>query len=108
MSGMLSDGDSNWVATVTVDAQRSVDAAACEQHAYYLKMQRPSYIFRPRLRRRGPEWFAILGENSHDGIVGVGKSPEEAYADFDKAWTRKTNEAATQDGDGDRGVGSGA
>jgi hypothetical protein len=47
---------------------------------------RPSYILKPNLSIDGDMWIALFGKNIQEGVCGGGKSPEEAYASFDKAW----------------------
>jgi hypothetical protein len=64
------------------------DTAVCENDAAYAKY-RPSYLFRPKLSLDGNKWCALYGENLQDGVAGFGKSPKEAYANFDKEWERE-------------------
>lgn len=61
------------------------------QAAYWLgaEMARPSYIWRPRLSIDGNQWCALYGDDLQSGVAGFGSSPEAAYADFDKAWTKE-------------------
>ena len=49
-------------------------------------LAQPSFILRPKLFRDGDHWCALYGENIQEGVVGFGKSPLKAYADFDRAW----------------------
>jgi hypothetical protein len=37
-------------------------------------------------------WYALYGSNIQEGIVGFGKSPEEACCDFDVSWYKKIQE----------------
>jgi hypothetical protein len=57
---------------------------------------RPSTIYRPSLSIDGNRWCAFYGSNLQDGVAGFGVSPEEAYADFDRAWVTKLPEAAKE------------
>lgn len=50
---------------------------------------RPSTIYKPKLAIDGNEWCALYGDNLQDGVAGFGKSPELAYEDFDKNWSKK-------------------
>lgn len=65
--------------------------ANAEVNLYYYtcELNRPSYLYKPRLSIDGDEWCALYGEDLQNGVVGFGKSPEEAYADFDKNWAKK-------------------
>lgn len=49
----------------------------------------PHVLMRPAVSIDGDMWCALYGENLQDGIAGFGKSPQEAMADFDKAWWTK-------------------
>ncbi|MCK5602564.1 hypothetical protein KAR91_11860 [Candidatus Pacearchaeota archaeon] len=67
---------------------RIVDTVACENDAAYAKC-RPSHQFQPKLSIDGNMWCALYGENLQDGVAGFGKSPKEAYLDFDRAWEKE-------------------
>lgn len=43
-------------------------------------------LFRPRIFIDGNQWCALYGDNIQDGVAGFGDSPDEAMAEFDKAW----------------------
>ncbi|EKN4704210.1 TPA: hypothetical protein ACPZAW_000686 [Yersinia enterocolitica] len=45
----------------------------------------PSVMFKPVLIQDGDSWLAIYGDLP-TGVVGSGKSPAEAMADFDVQW----------------------
>jgi len=68
-------------------------SSAINIYMYSTELLRPSYLYKPRLFIDSGEWCALLGENLQDGIAGFGKSPDEAYKDFDKSWYRKVGEA---------------
>ena len=55
------------------------------------QLKRPSVIFKPVITRDGNSWCCLLGDLP-TGVVGFGKSPEDACLDFDKAWTSKLQE----------------
>lgn len=78
--------DFSWEKERIVDAVRSaseeVMAAAKEQ-------SRPSVLFKPKLSLDGNAWIALLGDNLQEGVVGTGRSPEEAMRDFDISWTTR-------------------
>jgi len=61
------------------------NAAIAEQDRAETLM-RPSYLLKPRLSIDGNKWCALYGDNLQDGVAGFGKSPSEAYIDFDRAW----------------------
>ena len=63
-----------------IDIIQQDASSAAFQHA------RPSAVYRPRLAKDGNAWIACYGDNIQEGVVGVGKSPEEAMADFDRSW----------------------
>ena len=59
------------------------------------EMARPSVVFRPTIQADGDHWCVLLGENLQVGVSGFGKSPAEAFAEFDKAfWNGMTPAAA--------------
>lgn len=62
--------------------------AAINIYNYSCELCRPSAIYKPRLFIDGNQWCALLGENLQDGVAGFGDSPELAYQDFDKQWTK--------------------
>ncbi len=49
----------------------------------------PSVLYRPGLSIDGNQWCALYGENLQAGVAGFGDSPEEAMADFDRAFAKK-------------------
>lgn len=49
---------------------------------------RVSFILKPRLSIDGNQWCALYGDNLQDGVAGFGDSPEDAYRDFDRNWTK--------------------
>ena len=51
------------------------------------KRNLPSILLRPRLSIDGDLWCALYGENLQDGVAGFGKSPADAFHDFDRAWS---------------------
>jgi hypothetical protein len=59
-----------------------------------VELLRPSMLLKPKLFIDGNMWIALFGENIQDGVVGSGKSPEQAYAAFDIAWREPLKEAA--------------
>jgi hypothetical protein len=55
--------------------------------------QRPSVLWRPVLTQDGDAWVALYGPDLAVGVVGTGKTPEEAMADFDRAWRTPATKA---------------
>jgi hypothetical protein len=53
------------------------------------QLTRPSAVFKPDLYKDGDMWCALLGGDIAEGVTGFGASPEEAMAEFDKAWYKK-------------------
>ena len=51
----------------------------------------PFMLLRPRVFIDGNMWCALYGENLQDGVAGFGKSPEDAEADFNRAWGASLN-----------------
>lgn len=51
---------------------------------------RPSYIHRPTLMRDDTHFYAVWGDSTVVGgaIIGIGGTPNEALADFDRAFDR--------------------
>jgi hypothetical protein len=62
-----------------------------DQQAYFdaIEKMRPCYLLRPKLFIEGDKWCALYGDNLQDGVAGFGDSPELAYLDFDKQWSKK-------------------
>jgi len=77
---------SQWAAQAICDAADRVANRIIEAVSY---MDLPSYLFKPKLSIDGDYWCALYGSNLQDGIAGFGKSPAEAYADFDNVWYEK-------------------
>lgn len=50
---------------------------------------RPSVLHRPSLNLDGNVWIALYGDNLQVGVVGTGRSPDEAMRDFDLSWHNK-------------------
>ena len=53
-------------------------------------MNRPSEDFGVEVVQEGDRFMALLGQNIQEGIVGFGDTPEEALADFDRAYEEET------------------
>lgn len=63
------------------------EAAAIIQSA----MTAPHVLYKPTLTPDGDKWCALYGDDLQVGVAGFGDTPEEAMAEFDKAWcTGKT------------------
>jgi hypothetical protein len=77
MNGLLPDNNGFILASET-----AIYNYACE-------LNRPSHIHKPRLFIDGNMWCALYGDNLQDGVAGFGKSPELAYQDFDRNWTKE-------------------
>lgn len=63
-------------------------AAEVNIYTYSCQINRPSYLFRPRLFIDGDLWCCLYGDNLQDGVAGFGKSPELACRDFDDNWNK--------------------
>ena len=61
-------------------------ASAMEEHA--LTLNKPHLLYKPKVYKDGDTWFALLGENIQEGVVGMGKNPGEAMLNFDNAWNK--------------------
>ena len=70
------------------DINGHIAAAEANIYEYSCNINRSSNLLRPRLFIDGNMWCALYGENLQDGIAGFGKSPELAYLDFDKEWSK--------------------
>lgn len=88
----ISGGDIGSVAreimSSAFDFSREKQAVKDEFLTVAYEMQRPCVVFKPTLSRDGNAWLAIYGDLP-TGVVGVGPSPAEAMADFDRAWFAK-------------------
>lgn len=47
---------------------------------------RISFLLRVSVFRDGDKWCALYGKSLQEGVAGFGDSPEEAVAEFNKAW----------------------
>jgi hypothetical protein len=68
--------------------QGHLNQSAINIYNYSCEINRPSYIYKPKLSIDGNQWCALYGENIQEGVVGFGVSPEKAYEEFDKEWTK--------------------
>jgi len=66
-----------------------IGASAVNIYQYSCEINRPSYIHKPKLNIDGNMWCALYGDDLQNGVAGFGKSPEEAYQDFDKNWAKR-------------------
>ena len=73
------------------DYNGHVAAAEINIYEYSCSINRPSFLFKPKLYIDGDKWCALYGENLQEGVAGFGDSPELAYQDFDKQWTKILN-----------------
>lgn len=63
------------------------------QTAVSLALNTPTNLHRPEIINAGNgDFVAILGDPEHPACLGVGRSPAEACADFDKSFTGQTTE----------------
>lgn len=46
----------------------------------------PHVRMRPAVYKDGDKWCALYGPDIQGGVAGFGDSPEQACAEFDKAW----------------------
>jgi hypothetical protein len=87
---MLDINNQAWVAQAAADAAGRFYAAGQEAIGMVQNLQaeylRPFILYKPRIAQDGDMWIACLGDNLQEGIVGVGKTPDEASRAFDKAW----------------------
>ena len=81
------------------EEQEKLDKIYAAQEAHWCEKQereqRPSTRLKPKLSMDGAMWRALHGENLQEGVAGFGHSPEEAYADFDRAWTFNKEDPTT-------------
>jgi hypothetical protein len=71
------------------DYNGHIAAAEVNIYEYSIALNKPSYLYKPRLFLDGNRWCALYGEDLQNGVAGFGKSPELAYQDFDKQWVRE-------------------
>ncbi|HUX79103.1 MAG TPA: hypothetical protein VMW10_05085 [Alphaproteobacteria bacterium] len=70
------------------DNNGHISAAEANIYNYSCELNRPSFLFKPKLSIDGNMWCALYGDNLQDGVAGFGKSPELAYLNFDKEWSK--------------------
>lgn len=68
------------------DYNGHIAAAEVNIYNHSCELNRPAYLYRPRLFIDGDQWCALYGDNLQEGVAGFGKTPVEAYLAFDKAW----------------------
>lgn len=61
-------------------------------------MRRPHVLMRPKVYWFGNKWHCLLGDNTHDGIYGSGKTPKEACGNFDDVWWNGKKAPKTKEG----------
>lgn len=61
--------------------------AAINIYNYSVELNRPSFLFKPKLSIDGDMWCALYGDDLQDGVAGFGISPYAALYDFDNKWT---------------------
>jgi hypothetical protein len=54
----------------------------------WVEQDRPSTKYKPRLFIDGDMWCALYGDNLQDGVCAFGKSPSEAFKNFDIEWEK--------------------
>ena len=55
------------------------------------EMQKPSFLFKPRLFLDGNEYCCLYGEDIMSGCAGFGNSPRKAMMDFDNNWFKSVS-----------------
>lgn len=80
---MLNDSDS-------LNLRQRAEYCLSLQEDYWREMVRPFNLLKPKVERESADggWSATLGEG-RTGVIGIGKTPEEAAMAFDKAWQSK-------------------
>ena len=71
------------------DYNGHIAAAEVNIYEYSCYINKPSYLYKPRLIIDANKWCALFGESLQEGVAGYGDSPELAYQDFDKQWVKK-------------------
>jgi len=75
------------VADKFYSATQEFNNAAQEFYMAAISHSRPHVLMRPQVTLDGDMWCALYGENLQGGVVGYGKTPEDACSNFDKAWS---------------------
>jgi hypothetical protein len=75
-----------WQSMVANSICYAADLAKLAIQEAALRFSAPSVLYRPALSKDGNQWCALYGENLQDGVAGFGDTPEQAMADFDRAW----------------------
>jgi hypothetical protein len=57
-------------------------------------MTAPHVLYKPTLEPDGTKWCALFGADLMVGVAGFGDTPEQAMAEFDKAWRSQKTPAA--------------
>ena len=83
----MSDQAIREAAREAFDISWALQAANDAIHDVQHQMTRPSVLYRPAIMKDGNAWIALLGEDLQVGVVGTGDTPEQAMADFDRAWS---------------------
>jgi hypothetical protein len=82
------------LAASTVKLQAAQLKFVALQTASAARLQSPSFLLRPTLAVLDNKYVAVWGElgEGSNAIVGIGATPNEALADFDKAFDRAPKE----------------
>ena len=74
------------------DISYEIQSIKREMLSVTYEMQRPFYLLRPDIYKDGDEWCCLYGPDLQIGVVGFGKTPDEAARKFDEAWVRGTGD----------------
>lgn len=100
MNAILDD-EARWTIKPHTDAiaeivktQKAQQKFLAAQTATTEQMQAPHFLLKPSVAIMGENYVAFWGDISKPGeaICGVGRTPQEALLDFDKAFNRAPNE----------------
>lgn len=81
-----------------VEVQAKQLEAATEHLAGVKQAYRPCYLLKPAMRCVEGIWWAVYGDGDLEGkLVGTGKTPEEALADFDINFKKANDDQKTVD-----------
>lgn len=93
----IMEEESRWSMSGTVDFYAELAKTQKIQQEFLVEQARaakmvtlPHYLLRPTLARDSLNFYAIWGDASKEGasIIGIGKTPNEAMADFDAAFDK--------------------
>ena len=76
-----------WSAQAVEEYKGYLHEKKMQNYVYQCERVAPHVIHNAQVMKDGDQWCCILGDLA-TGVVGFGKTPQEACAEFDLLWTK--------------------